>query len=69
MKRGGCAGLLTLYDITRESVFGGWKITSQFSAQSSIFIRSEVMSSAGVLELVTQRDEYLNQYHQRRLYR
>ena len=53
MKSGGCAGLFTLREITREFVFGGWKVTSHFSAQSSIFTRSEVRSSADVSGSVT----------------
>ena len=51
LKRGGCAGLLILQDITRQSVFGGWKVTSHFSAKSLIIISSEERSSAVVLGL------------------
>ena len=53
MKSGGCAGLLIFRDMTRESVLGGWKITSHLSAQSQIFNRSEESKSADVSESVS----------------
>ena len=53
MKSGGCTGLLIFRDIPRESVLGGWNVTSHLSAKSPIFVRSEESSSAEVSGSVT----------------
>ena len=53
MYSGGWSGLISLREISKDSVLAGLKVTSQVSAQSEFFSRSALRSSADLKGLST----------------
>ena len=53
MYSGGWSGLISLREISKDSVLAGLKVTSQVSAQSEFFSRSALRNSADLKRLST----------------